>query len=412
MPKGPHARCRKQHSGPIAILFLLFLGSCTVVKQYPAGRPFVYRTNITVTGDFSITERSQLESRLKGQLDDSMRVRSLSKVFWSVLKKPPVYDSMNAGRSVRFMRALLSALGYFRDSIGYLVRTDTVSGDQYRTTVDFRVNPGKRVRIDSFAYNIRQPELQHLAVSTQQESALQKGAPFAKAAISEELDRLVTLFRNNGYMRFGREDLIGLWDTLNIELLKPRLDPFEQLELLQLLRERQTNPQANLEIRLRPGTDSSKVRKYYVGRVTIYPDITLDTNGRTRRETRIGDLRVISYRNMFRPRILPDNIYLQPGDLYDQRNYFRTLNRFNGLSAWRMANIEQLPRKDKDTADFIIRLSPAKKYSFVANLEGSRNNNLVAGNLFGIGVNLGLQNRNFARTASQASTNLRFGIET
>ena len=31
--------------------------------------------------------------------------------------------------------------------------------------------------------------------------------------------------------------------------------------------------------------------------------------------------------------------------------------------------------------------------------------------LFGIGVNLGLQNRNFARAANIATTNIRYGIE-
>ena len=80
---------------------------------------------------------------------------------------------------------------------------------------------------------------------------MKEGDPFAKAAISEEMDRLVLLYRNNGFMRFGREELIGLWDTLDISLLQPSLDPLEQLELLQKLKERRENPTANLEIRLR-----------------------------------------------------------------------------------------------------------------------------------------------------------------
>ncbi|MCY7309394.1 MAG: outer membrane protein assembly factor, partial [Chitinophagaceae bacterium] len=56
-------------------------------------------------------------------------------------------------------------------------------------------------------------------------------------------------------------------------------------------------------------------------------------------------------------------------------------------------------------------LTPAKKYSFTANLEGSRNQSIVSGNLFGIGLNVGLQNRNFARAANVANTNIRYGIE-
>ena len=37
------------------------------------------------------------------------------------MKNPPVYDSTNADKSVIFMRALLTSLGYFSDSITYLI---------------------------------------------------------------------------------------------------------------------------------------------------------------------------------------------------------------------------------------------------------------------------------------------------
>ena len=391
-------------------LLILLLASCTIVKNYPAGRPFVYKTNITVNGDFSSEEKARLSSRLKGQLDDSMVSRAVSKVFWSVMKKPPVYESANADKSVLYMRALLNALGYFSDTIRYNVQVDTVEKTQYRATVDFQVTPGKVVRIDSFAYNIKQAELQALA--TREPGFIKKGDPFAKAAISDELDRLVLLYRNNGYMRFGREELIGLWDTLDVSLLQPTFDPLEQLAQLQKLKERRENPTADLEIRLRPGFDSSKLTRYYVGQVTVYPDTPLDTTGFTRKESWEQGVKVVSYRNTFKSKILPPNIYLRRGEVYDQRHYIRTSNRFNSLGAWRLVNIEQQPRKGQDTADFTIRLTPARKYAFTANLEGSRNQNFVSGNLFGIGVNLGLQNRNFARTASLASTNIRFGVET
>lgn len=393
-------------------MILLLVGSCTIVKNYPAGKPFVYKTNINVQGDFTNEEKETLSSRLKVQLDDSMRSRSVSKILWSVMKNPPVYENANADRSVIYMRALLTSLGYFRDTITYMVTVDSTEKNQYRATVDFNVIPGKLVRIDSFSYNIRQPQLQELALSTQKEAKLKEGDPFAKAAISEELDRLVLLYRNNGYMRFGREELIGLWDTLDISLLQPSLDPLEQLELLRKLKERRDNPTANLEIRLRPGYDSAKLKKYHVGEITVYPDTPLDTTDLERKETQLGHVRVVSYLNRFKPKIIPPNIFLRHKELYDQRNYFKTINRFNSLSAWRLINIEQQPRQDQDTADFIIRLTPAKKYSFTANIEGSRNNNLVSGNLFGIGFNIGLQNRNFARTASQSATNIRFGVET
>ncbi|MFN8290949.1 MAG: BamA/TamA family outer membrane protein [Chitinophagaceae bacterium] len=391
-------------------LVILFLSSCTIVKNYPANKPFVYKTNITVNGDFSNEDRAKLVARLKTQLDDSMKSRSVSKIFWSVMKHPPEFETPNADKSVLYMRALLTSLGYFKDTITYKADIDTVQKDQLRATVNFNVTPGKVVRIDSFAYNIKQAELQALA--TQTPGLIKKGDPFAKATISDDLDRLVTLYRDHGFMRFSREELIGLWDTLDVSLLQPTFDPLEQVEILQKLKERRENPTADLEIRLRPGFDSSKLIKYYVGNITIFPDIGFDTTGLRHRDTVINGVTISSYQHMFKPKILPQNSFLRHGDLYDQRNYYRTVNRFNSLNTWRLVNIDPKPRPGQDTADFVIRLTPAKKYSFTANLEGSRNNTLVSGNLFGIGMNVGLQNRNFARSASIASTNIRFGIET
>lgn len=388
---------------------LLMASSCIIVKNYPANQPFVYKTNINITGNIASDTAELIAARLKAQLDDSIRARSVSKVLWSVMKSPPVYKDENAAKSVIFMKALLNSMGYFRDTI----TRDTVvhiSGDQQRTTVTFDVKPGKVVRIDSFTYNIGQQELQALALASQKDAFVKKGDPFAKVAISAELDRLVELYRNHGYFRFGREVMIGLWDTLDVSLLRPTFDPAEQLEILQKLQARRENPTANLELRLKPGFDSSKLTKYYVGNITVFPEYGPDTSYE-RKEEIVDGVNVVYYRKVFKPRIIRENIFFQRGDLYDLRTYIKTINRFNSLGAWRLVNVEPSARKGQDTVDYLIRLTPAKKYSFTANLEGSRNQSAISGNLFGIGVNLGWQNRNFGRSANISTTNLRYGIE-
>ena len=396
----------------IAGLCVILAASCgTIVKGYPVNKPFVYKTNINITGNITSDTASIIASRLKSQLDDSMRARSVSKVLWSVMKKPPVYDNSNAEKSVVYMKALLASMGYFRDSIGYDTVVSRVKGDQYRTTVTFYVVPGKVVRVDSFSYNIKQQELQTIAMASKDQALVKEGDPFAKAPISSELDRLVELFRNNGYLRFGREGLIGLWDTLDVSLLRPTFDPIEQLEILQKLKERRENPTANLEIRLKPGFDSSKLTKYFIGDITVFPEFGPDTAGLLRREDVVEGVKMIYHRRTFKSKIIPQNIYFRRGDLYTQQNYFKTINRFNSLGAWRLVNIEPAIRKGQDTADFTIRLTPAKKYSFTANIEGSRNSSAVSGNLFGVGVNAGWQNKNFGKAAIVSTTNIRYGIE-
>lgn len=394
----------------IGLCLLASMFSCTVVKSYQPEKPFVYETNINLIGNFTNEEKTQLVDGLEGQLEDSMRARKRDMLFWKVLKGPPRYDSTNAEKSIIFMRALLVSLGYFGDSIGYHDTIVVRNKDQYRAIIRFDVKPGKQHKLDSIRYSINHPELQRLADSTMSEAFIKKGDPFAKVPISAEFDRLTELFRNNGYLRFSRDELVGVWDTLDIAMLQPSLDPFEQLEFLQRLRERRERPTANLVIRLR-NTDSTKLVKYYNGKVTVYPDHSVDTIGLKRQVDVVKDITVIQHRNKFKPRIFPPNIYLPRGAVYSQRRYLRTINRLNLLGAWRLVNIEAHPRRGEDTVDFIARLTPAKKYSFSTNLEGSINQSAVSGTLFGLGINVGLQNRNFAKAANLATMNLRYGVE-
>ena len=88
---------------------IFLLTSCSIVKNYPVREPFVYETNIEIEGKFSTDEKKQLESKLDQQLHDSMRVREVQKLigwdkgpkfFYSVLSRPPVFDSLNADKSI------------------------------------------------------------------------------------------------------------------------------------------------------------------------------------------------------------------------------------------------------------------------------------------------------------------------
>ena len=403
-------------------LLVLFISSCGVVpKNYPRNKPFVYEYKINLEGNFTGQQKKELVTKLENQLDDSIHVRTVRKLVYRginrpVLIKPPIYDSANADRSVIFMRSLLRSLGYFKDTITYQKKIDTVEKDQLRTTVAFDVKPGKEVRIDSLVYIIENPELQRLADSAMKNSLLKKRDPFAIAPISNELDRLVDLYRNNGYLRFGKEDLKVFWDTLELSLLDPTLNDFEQFEVLEKLKQRRDSPTVNLEIRLTPGYDDNKLKKFYIDSVTVYPDYNQDTIGYSRDTSIVRDLNghnicVVQFRNTFKPKIFPSNIYLHQGDLYRQENYFKTINRFNLLGSWSLTSIDRTIKQDSGTADFTILLSPAKRFSLNTSLEGSRNQTTISGNLFGIALNVGLLDRNARKAAIQTNTNVRFGIE-
>ena len=409
---------RSQFTLTVAVLIVLF-SSCGVVKDYPVQEPFVYNHSIEVHGDYTRDQRKQLISQLANQLHDSIDVRRIQRlvgwengprILYSVLQSPPLYDSTNADKSVIFMRALLNSLGYYRDTITYDTSLQ-IAGDQYRTTVNFDVVPGTLFRLDTVIYNMHDDTLQRITQDAAGEALIKKGEAFSKPLISAEIDRLSDVYRNNGYLRFSREELIAVWDTVGIALLRPTFDPFEQASQLEALQRRRQNPTADVEIRLRENPDTTHLIRYYNGDVTIYPDLTIDTALYFPTVKRVNDKTIIEYRDLFNDRVLIENVYLNRGELYSQRNYLRTINRFNALGAWRLVSVDQVPRTDSDTVDFVVKLTPAAKYAFDINLEGSQNWGVAytEGNL--IGVSLGLLNRNFARASNRANTTLRLGTD-
>jgi outer membrane protein assembly factor BamA len=413
---------------PAAVLLLICLSaaSCVVApqrNQYPRGKPFVYKTTIKLESNLPNSQKQELIERLKNQIDDSLQVRTVTAPRWKppfLYKKivdPSVFDTLNLSRSIVFMNALLNSLGYFEPVVRDSVRIDTVMGSQYRTHIQFFVKPGKNLKIDSVGFDLQTPALQALAIQSKDQSLLKKGNPYSRVMLSNEILRLVDTFRNNGYLRFTKEDLYVEHDTVVSGLIDPSLDPFQQAALLEKLKKERENPTIKLVLKQKPQKDQSHLTKYYIGSVTIYPDLPVseDSFETVKTDTTvIRQVTLITRTNKFNLPFIVNNVYLRPGRLYRQENYYRTSNRFSQLSAWQVTSIDfdNSPLADS-LINITMRMYPAKKQSTNVSLEASYNTNdiITASNLFGIGVNLGLQNRNTFKQSIRSSTNLRAGVE-
>ncbi|HVW59289.1 MAG TPA: hypothetical protein VHC48_04610, partial [Puia sp.] len=341
----------------------LFLWSCSGfhhVSKYQYGKPFVFDTKIKVQGDISGGEKKDLSLRLVNQLDDSLRTQETSIAgIYKKLVAPPAYDSANVRRSIGYMVALLNASGYYTPVIKDTVYIDTVRKrnhikDQYRVTIEFTVLPGKQMHLDSIGYDLHTPALQAMALRNMGGSVLGKGQPYSNKNLSDELDRLVTLFQDSGYYKFTKEDLVIIKDTVVAGLIDPNLDPFQQAALLEELRKQREHPTVNVVVQQRPVKDSSHIEKYYIGHVTVYPDLPIleDTIALSTIDTSTTrGFTIISRTDKFKPSFITSNIYLRPQHLYRKTNYDRTINRFGQMGAWQQAAVSFTP---SGTADSLL----------------------------------------------------------
>ena len=409
----------------LTVILMCLVFSCVAPQKnhYPRYKPFVYKTIIKVDGNVGNDEKQDISTKLSNQLDDSLKARTVTALrikppfVYQKLPNPAVLDTTNVGRSINFMSALLNSIGYYNPVIKDTIKIDTVK-DQYRATIGFKVSLGKNLRLDSIGYQLNSPELQALAINSKKQSFLKKGEPFSRQVVSAELERLITLFRNNGYYKFPARALYVERDTVLAALIDPTLDPFQQAQLLEDLKKKRDKPTINLTIKQRPPKDSSELQKFIIDSITVYSDLPIveDSLVDFKNDTvRKNKTMVISRTDKFKQSVIFHNLDMKPGYLYRYDDYSKTQNRFgNQLGAWQRANIgyEPSPKADSLLNAFVF-LYPTQKQTITTSLEATYNTNdiLTSTNLFGVGANLSLRNRNTWGRSILSNTVIRGGVE-
>jgi len=328
---------------------------CFIVKHAQPGKPFVFKNNIELTADISNGEKKSITRDLSTQLDDSLtpQVKDLLFLFHTYIN-PAVYDTTYAGNSLQVMKLYMNNQGFFSPEASYTYHIDTVRAKrkkktQYRVTTTFYVNAGPRTLLDSIVTDLEIPAMQRLADSSKKSTLLVRNDPVSYGKIQGEMNRLIGIYKNYGYYALTQDAFQVTLDTTNPILINPTLDPLERIHAFETQVKKQKNPTSDLYIRLKPGLDSSLLKRFYIRRVFIYPDFETTRDNRKIPLTGvILDSVVLRYRTLkFKPSFLVRNNFLKPGDLYTQDNYNKTLNTFNYLDVWQVPIIQA--REVKDT---------------------------------------------------------------
>ena len=424
----------------IVLLITVLLPACTILKKEQKGKPFIVKNSFEVTGGkFTKDELQALKSRLNTQLEDSAKINVVDKLFfWHIYEKPAAFDTAYAAMSAKNMQASMLHLGYYRADKSF--KTDTTfrknypifsfrhfplyKQNQQRVHVSYTIETGKPTLIDTISYRLRRPDLQALAMQHLDKGLLKKNDPVTKAAILGEISRLVDMYRNNGYYKFTSEELKVQGDTTLEVLTNISDDPFEQLQGLVLAQQKKDSPKIKLAVVLNQPNDSSRLKQYHIRHIYILPDYkpgdTLSDPTYTERYTRRTGYTVKYHNKRFRTGFLIRNMFFKSGDLYNQVDYYKTLNSFSRSGAWQSVNIEINEVKDSvGKIDMVVQLIPASQYVIEASVEASysanSNTNSVttvnAGNLLGTSANLSFTNRNLGKQGIKWTSTARAGVE-
>lgn len=403
-----------------ALVFAIFFFACSPIKNYPANKPFIFDNKVILEGNLSKDEKKRLTAELDNYWYDSIKARKATVLlFFYSLKNPPAFDTTNITRSRKLMNDYLNSQGYYYASFKDSIRIDTIK-DQQRVYASMKITTGKNIRFDSIAYQLNDSVLQTLTLKELPASAVKKGLPYSKQAISQELDRLTLLYRNNGYLKLYKDDLRAEVDTIDKQLMTLSLDPFEQANAIEAAaKKRKENPTWDVLFKSKPLKDSTKFLQYKIGHIYYYPETTItdpidsivlrkQNGGKHFQEYTIYD-----QEGKFILAPLKEHTFFKKGDVYNEKAFIKTMNSLSQIGAWQ--NVDGRTQvRDKDTVDMHLFLVPNLKQNYSIDLEGSRNTglgNFITGNFLGVSTNFTYRNRNVWKRAIQSATSLRAGVE-
>lgn len=395
------------------VRFLLIIGSmlftfgCRSTKYVPEGEQLLNRVHIrsTSSSDISKTElksylRQDANHRILGVWrfylglynlsgrDDS---KGINRWLKSIGEPPVVFDSTLMQRSVEQMELYMHNRGYFLTAV--VDTTKAISSK--KTEITYTIHPGPRYRINNVYYKIEDSHVAPFFYSDTARMLLRKDRGFVSELHNRERDRITKNLNNSGFYNFSKEYIYYIADST--------IGNYRINDTLVLVR-----PPENV-----PGRDKNgNHARYVMGDVyfQVGDDIQMNDDAVAPLDTLHYAGFYILYRDKldFKPDVLINSNYINPGELYQIDLVDKTQSLLSGLRLFKYINIKfnerpgVVEKNGHHILDCTIHVVPSSYQSIAFALEGTNS----SGNL-GAAGNIKYQHKNIFKGAELLTLNAR-----
>ena len=361
--------------------FLILLSGCHTSRFIPEDGYLLTGTSISSEGKQVGTEELQAympqrpNSKWFSIFNVPLGIYSLSgrdstKRFNRFLRHlgeaPVIYDRERTIQACNNMQLAVRNQGYLNAEVLLLEKAK-----KDKMKIFYRIVPHERYHIRDFSFDVQDDSLHHILDSLNYQPAIGRNAeqrqPYSINELDAERSRLYGLLVENGYYKFNKDYVHFRVDTTHGQHL------------------------ADVGMIVKPASgnaDSADLshHRYHIG------NITYDFQDE---------------KPFLRPKVLRNATAISTGGLYREKDMHETYARMTRLSAVMASNVRIEERNDgSDTLDVSISLSPNKRNSFSAELEGTNS----AGDL-GAAASLTYQNRNLFKGSELFNIKLRGAFE-
>lgn len=397
----------------LMLVVCILLAACSSSKHVPEGSYLLDKVNIHLDSVPAGDDRIDVSD-----MQAYLRQTPNHKMLWSIkfrlgfynmsgkdsanwwnrwmrkLGEPPViYDPQLAKASAEQLKQFLANKGYFNAG----VEIDSIVDEKKRKIVlTYNLFPANRKIISSVDYEFPDTVIEKIVMADSASFLASPGRPLDKDLLETQRTLVTNIMRDNGYYDFTSECVTFVADTTegsrDAELLMrvstPKSSRQESLRLFSRYIIRNVTVIANAE-----ETDIDENSRSAVGDSVNFKGIGIV----------YGDSRYL------RPSVIADNCFLNPGELFVQKDVDRTYRAFSRLGILKFINI--IFRNagnigDDGLLDAYILLTPGKSQTASVELEGTNSE----GDL-GVAVGVTYSHRNLGKGSETFTAKARGSYE-
>jgi outer membrane protein assembly factor BamA len=403
-----------------AVIFLLVQQGCNVTKNFPEGN-FLLVNNSIKTDDKNIP---------KDELEGYIQQTPNSKLFGIFRSNIAFYNWGSKGKDTKFKKWLRTKVGrepvivdtslvtigskqmrLYLNNIGYFNSTvsDSIKYHKKKARVNYNIRTKKPYTIRSVKLNISDTSLARFVFTDTNHTLIHVNDRYNAYKLEEERTRITNALVNHGFYKFTANYIVFIVDSLlsnrtldiSIEILNPVIPSIENFGVVM----------------------EGKHRRYRIHNIYIYPQfdhvktdtVLFDTVLKTynvRKPVRKQNNYYFLYTRKpeIREKPVAQNILIQPGLYYNQKDVDKTYSQLSGLQSFKYINIlfedarfrpDEARRMVADQVDCKIRMARSSGQAVSYSAEGTNS----AGAL-GVAGSLTYQNRNIFKGAQILSISL------
>lgn len=308
--------------------------------------------------------------------------KGIGRWIFNKLASDPVYlSTVNPDTRVKVASNLLHDYGYFNGKVTYEVDS---TDHPRKARLKYRIDMGQGYLLDSIAYEGFSPRADSLIHATYADRIIRRDDPFDVTKLNEERERLVSLFRNNGYYYYRSDFITFLADTL----IRPGY--------------------VNLKIVPKKSVPPEALRPYYIGHTSVYMTGHNGEPPTDSLKTRNFTVYFAGDKPGLRFGVLRKRFLYRAGEKYSQQRQDYTQEALARLGVFKFNEFQYIPRSDgSDTLD--IRVNSVFDLPYDSELE--LNVTTKSTKQTGPGAIFNLSRRNFRGMGASLNLELKGSYE-